>query len=102
MLWLPILLPVSLSAMSIILPSCVCCTQECQAQSLLPPLRMPADDFHLQFNSLPNPSHTTAENANLAELLTNFSDIFISSSLDLGHTQLVQHEIDTGDARPIK
>ena len=74
--------------------------QECQAQPLLAPLRMPADDFHLQFNSLPNPSLTTAENAKLAELLTNFSDIFASSSLDLGHTQLVQHEIDTGDARP--
>ena len=76
--------------------------QECQAQPLLAPLRMPADDFHLQFNSVPNPSLTTAENAKLAELLTNFSDIFASSSLDLGHTQLVQHEIDTGDARPIK
>ena len=76
--------------------------QECQAQPLLAPLRMPADAFHLQFNSVPNPSLTTAENAKLAELLTNFSDIFASSSLDLGHTQLVQHEIDTGDARPIK
>ena len=75
---------------------------EFQTQSLLAPLHMPTEDFHLQFNSLPNPSLTTVENAQLAELLTKFSDIFASSSLDLGHTRLIQHEIDTGDARPIK
>ena len=51
---------------------------------------------------MPNPSLTTVENAQLAELLTKFSDIFASSFLDLGRTRLIQHEIDTGDARPIK
>ena len=76
--------------------------QERQAQALLAPLRMPADDFHLQFKSLPNPSLTAAENTQLIELLKNSSDIFALSSLDLGHMQLVQHKIDTGDARPIK
>ena len=75
---------------------------ECQAQSLLAPLRMPTEDFHLQCSSLPNPSLTMVQNAQLAELLTKFSDICASSSLDLGHTWLIQHEIDTGDARPIK
>ena len=50
-------------------------------------------NFHLQFKSLPRPTLTTAENAQLAELLQNFSDIFASSSLDLGHTQIIQHEI---------
>ena len=69
--------------------------QECPAQSLLAPLCMPADDFHLQLNSLPNPSLTAAGNMKLSELLTNLSDTFTSSFL-------VQHEIDTGDVRPIK
>ena len=38
----------------------------------------------------------------MAELFTKFSYTFASSSLDLGHTRLIQHEIDTGDARPMK
>ena len=69
---------------------------------MLAPLHMSADDIHHQLNSLPNPSLTTAENVKLAELLTNFSDIFQSSLLDLGLTHLILHEIDTGDARPFK
>ena len=35
-------------------------------------------------------------------MLTSYKDIFASSSLDLGHTTIVEHSIDTGNARPIK
>ena len=35
-------------------------------------------------------------------MLTPYKDIFASSSLDLGHTTIVEHSIDTGNARPIK
>eukprot|EP00795_Rhopilema_esculentum_P017845 gene17845-biopygen6667 len=59
-------------------------------------------EFSLQFKSLPNPSLSTAENTQLNELLNEYADIFASSSLDLGHTNIIEHEIDSGDARPIK
>ena len=59
-------------------------------------------EFSLQFKSLPSPSLSTAENTQLNELLNEYADIFASSSLDLGHTNIIEHEIDTGDARPIK
>ena len=35
-------------------------------------------------------------------LLSDHRDTFASSSLDLGFCRLVEHDIDTGDARPIK
>jgi hypothetical protein len=38
----------------------------------------------------------------LAEFLQNNADVFARSSDDLGRTNLVQHVIDTGKARPIK
>ena len=38
----------------------------------------------------------------LANLLSEFSDVFAASSSDLGRTDVVRHEIDTGDARPIR
>eukprot|EP00795_Rhopilema_esculentum_P005471 gene5471-biopygen457 len=59
-------------------------------------------EFSLQFKSLPSPSLSTAENTQLNELLNEYADIFASSFLDLGHTNIIEHEIDTGDARPIK
>ena len=37
----------------------------------------------------------------LLQLLLEFSDIFAASSNDLGHTSLVKHHIDTGNAHPI-
>ncbi|KAK3884486.1 hypothetical protein Pcinc_011255 [Petrolisthes cinctipes] len=38
----------------------------------------------------------------LRELLMEFADIFSTSDLDLGCTDMVEHSIDTGDHRPIK
>ena len=35
-------------------------------------------------------------------LLHDHQDTFASSSTDLGFCPLVEHDIDTGDARPIK
>jgi len=38
----------------------------------------------------------------LKVLLRDHQDTFASSSTDLGFCPLVEHDIDTGDARPIK
>lgn len=38
----------------------------------------------------------------LRELLERFADIFAARDEDCTHTSLVQHDIDTGDARPIR
>ena len=42
------------------------------------------------------------EQEQLFQLLVEYSDIFASSSMDLGHTDKLQHPINTGDARPIR
>ena len=60
------------------------------------------EDFLSKFSCLPSPSLSPAENSQLYDLLESYSDVFAKSSLDLGRTSLIQHEIDTGDARPIK
>ena len=38
----------------------------------------------------------------LLQLILEFSDIFAASSNDLGHTNLMKHHIDTGNAHPIR
>jgi hypothetical protein len=45
-----------------------------------------------------NPS----EREKLAELLTEFQDVFARSEFDFGNFTALEHEIDTGDAHPIK
>ena len=59
-------------------------------------------EFLSRFASFPSQALSDSENEQLADLLENYADIFASSSLDLGRTSIVQHTIDTGDARPIK
>ena len=58
--------------------------------------------FLSHFQSLPCPELNAKEHSALNHLLASFEDIFASSSLDLGHTNVIQHHINTGDARPIK
>jgi hypothetical protein len=38
----------------------------------------------------------------IAELLQKFSDTFSKNDTDLGLTNLVEHHIETGDAKPLK
>ena len=45
---------------------------------------------------------TKIEQAQLHELLQDFSDVISTGAADLGRTNLTQHRIDTGDAKPIK
>lgn len=45
---------------------------------------------------------TKIEQARLHELLQDFSDVIPTVAADLGCTNLTQHWIDTGDAKPIK
>ena len=55
-----------------------------------------------KFTCLPSPNLTSFENDQLNSLLAQYSDVFASSSTELGRTTIVKHGIDTGDARPIK
>ena len=45
---------------------------------------------------------STAEREQLAKVVNAYSDIFVGPDGKLGHTNVVEHEIDTGDAKPIK
>ena len=47
-------------------------------------------------------SLTATEKDELHQLLCQFSDLFSTGSNDLGCTELVRHEIHTGDAKPIR
>ena len=55
-----------------------------------------------ELKSIESPDLNTSQNSALASLLLSYSDIFATSSLDLGHTSIIEHEIDTDQARPIK
>ena len=57
--------------------------------------------FH-KFGGLPSQNLSSGENQKLHTLLDQYSDIFAKSSLDLGHTTIIQHKINTGEALPIK
>ena len=65
------------------------------AASTLPP--------HLQpiLDSLPQ-EVTADQRAEVVRLLWEFQDVFMGPDGKLGRTSLVEHTIDTGDARPIK
>ena len=41
------------------------------------------------------------QRSRLAEMLRNYADCFAVNSDDIGRTDLVKHEIDTGDAKPV-
>ena len=43
-----------------------------------------------------------SENAKIASLLTEYQDVFSKNDLDLGKTDLYEHMIDTGEAKPVK
>lgn len=66
----------------------------------------------LKGNSLPDHLKPLIENCSeklgdseinsLASVINEYTDIFVGPDGKLGHTDLVQHEINVGDARPIK
>ena len=43
-----------------------------------------------------------AQHAQVHSLLQKHEKVFSKDKYDLGHTHLVEHTIDTGDAKPIK
>ncbi|XP_064631689.1 uncharacterized protein LOC135489979 [Lineus longissimus] len=45
---------------------------------------------------------TGTQRATLISLIEEYQDIFSMDDLDIGHTTVVEHRIDTGDAIPIK
>ena len=44
---------------------------------------------------------TAKEQAAIKKLLIQYQDVFSKNEFDLGNTHLVEHTIDTGDAKPI-
>lgn len=44
---------------------------------------------------------TNKERESLASVINEYTDIFLEADGQLGHTDLVQHEIDTGNSKPI-
>ena len=42
------------------------------------------------------------EQQQLAQLLREYSNVFSKDENDLGYTSLMEHAIETGDAKPIK
>jgi len=49
-----------------------------------------------------NGSVTGKQAKGLTKLLRRYSDVFSKNELDLGETPLAKHQIDTGDARPLR
>ena len=45
---------------------------------------------------------STVERKKVHEVIGEFSDVFALTPAELGHTELVQHTINTGDHSPIK
>ena len=60
------------------------------------------EQFLSHFASFPSQALSRSENKCLADLLETYGDIFATSGLDLGRTNIVQHSIDMGDVCPIK
>ena len=49
-----------------------------------------------------SPKVNSEQKLKIKYLLIEYQDIFIGPDGNLGHTDLVQHEIDTGNAKPVK
>ena len=54
----------------------------------------------LYFQGIPHLENVKQRNR-LAQILSEYNDIFAKDSNDVGRTKLVTHEIDTGDAKPV-
>ena len=50
------------------------------------------------FTCLPSPALNPSGNSQLNCLLESYEDIFASSSLDLGHISIVEHEINSDNS----
>ena len=47
-------------------------------------------------------SISNSEKVDLKNLIEEFSDVFSKGDYDIGDTDIAQHQIDTGDSKPIK
>jgi len=90
--------------------------RSCPSYPLSPADRSDADITHLKTVTTELPEHVnllflqTVENSQfpsqvrqgLKDLLSDYAGTFAKDSTDLGYCDVLQHDIDTGDARPIK
>ena len=74
------------------------CARICDQSSLL------VDRLQKLFDtlSLEKGSLTDDQFSCLKKLIADYSDVFTLDSTELGHTDLVQHHVDTGDSQPVK
>ena len=74
------------------------CARICDQSSLL------VDRLQKLFDtlSLEKGSLTDDQFSCLKKLIADYSDVFALDSTELGHTDLVQHHVDTGDSQPVK
>ena len=67
-------------------------------QDMNDPARLRQLQEHLQFGD----QLVTTEREQLSQMLARQADVFALSDEELGETELVTHEIDTGNARPVR
>ena len=75
----------------------VTCNRLTTSKTQTPSRPLVSDQFNLDTLNLTSP-----QKEKLANLLDEFSDIFSSGPADLGRTDIVKHQIDTGSHSPIK
>jgi hypothetical protein len=66
-----------------------------------PPEQIAMDDSEAELIKLPD-ELTPKQHAQAVSFLAKYKDIMSTSDLDIGRTHLIEHEINTGDARPIR
>jgi hypothetical protein len=69
--------------------------------SIEPPEKDSGDSETQEFIKLPE-ELSPQQHAQATSLLVKFRDLMSTSDLDIGRTHLAEHEINTGDARPIR
>ena len=72
-------------------------------KSVLPSVRHTKDISHFKpvIESLPV-GMTSAERYEAVKLVEAYQDVFPRDEYDLGRTRLIEHRIETGEARPIR
>ena len=75
---------------------------ECEETNYIQSCTKGLPEYLLPLVENASPSLTDNEKGRLADLITEFSDVFMSPNGQLSQTDLAEHYIDTGDTKPFK
>ena len=75
---------------------------ECEETNYIQSCTKGLPEYLLPLVENASPSLTDNEKGRLADLITEFSDVFMSPYEQLSQTDLAEHYIDTGDTKPFK